>query len=544
MLVLHARNIEKYYGDRQIIELDDLEVFTKDRIGIVGMNGAGKTTLLDMLAGALEPDGGTIERYTEISYIRQFGAGEGETDPKVLKEFGIQNIEHETMSGGELTRLKLSRALGSAKGILFADEPTSNLDIKGIELLQSKLLQNEGAVILISHDRELLDAVCTRIIEIEDGKVKKYKGNYSEYRRLKELERKRQLFEYEQYASEKKRLESTLVEREIHATAIRKTPKRMGNSEARLHKRESTEIQKKLRQAVKSMETRLEKLEVKEKPKEEIEIKMELRRVENPVSKTLIRGRGIHIRFGKRGLLEDASFEINNGSKIALIGENGTGKTTLVKRIIQGHDTINWTQGVRIGYFDQQLEVLKTDKTILENVMETSIQREHIVRTILARLLFKREEVFKKVAVLSGGEKVKVAIAKLITSDVNLLILDEPTNYLDLLSTEALQSLLREYEGTVLMVSHDRRFIDQVATKLLVLENKKLTSFEGNYGQYQQWLEERKKPDNNTEMEELTLRMRLAQITSRLSIPSKGDNMEELDRQFKEITHKLRELRS
>lgn len=544
MLVLHARNIEKYYGDRLIIELDDLEVFNKDRIGIVGMNGAGKTTLLDMLAGALEPDSGIVERYAEISYIRQFEAGEGEADPKVLKEFGIQNIEHETMSGGELTRLKISRALGSAKGILFADEPTSNLDIKGIELLQSKLLQNEGAVILISHDRELLDAVCTRIIEIEDGKVKKYKGNYSEYRRLKELERKRQLFEYEQYTGEKKRLESTLMEREVHAAAIRKTPKRMGNSEARLHKRESTEIQKKLRQAVKSLETRLEKLEIKEKPKDEIEIKMELRQVENPVSKTLIRGRGIHIRFGKRVLLEDASFEINNGSKVALIGENGTGKTTLVKRVIQGHDTINRTQGVRIGYFDQMLEVLKNDRTILENVMETSIQREHIVRTILARLLFKREEVFKKVAVLSGGEKVKVAIAKLITSDVNLLILDEPTNYLDLLSTEAQQSLLREYEGTVLMVSHDRRFIDQVATKLLILENKKLTSFEGNYGQYQQWLEERKKPDNNTEMEELALRMRLAQITSRLSIPSKGDNMEELDRQFKEITHKLRELRS
>ncbi len=544
MLVLHARNIEKYYGDRRIIELDDLEVFSKDRIGIVGMNGAGKTTLLDILAGTLEPDSGVVERYTGISYVHQFEAGEGEADPKVLKEFGIQNIEHETMSGGELTRLKISRALGSAKGILFADEPTSNLDIRGIELLQSKLLKNEGAVILISHDRELLDAVCTRIIEIEDGKVKKYKGNYSEYRRQKELERKRQLFEYEQYTSEKKRLESALMEREVHAAAIRKTPKRMGNSEARLHKRESTEIQKKLRQAVTSMETRLEKLEFKEKPKDEIEIKMELRQVENPVSKILVRGRGIHIRFGKRVLLEDASFEINNGSKVALIGENGTGKTTLIKRIIRGHDTVNRTQGVRIGYFDQMLEVLKSDKTILENVMESSIQREHIVRTILARLLFMREDVFKKVAVLSGGEKVKVAIAKLITADVNLLILDEPTNYLDLLSTEALQSLLREYEGTVLMVSHDRRFIDQVVTKLLILENKRLTSFEGNYGQYQQWLEERKKPNNNIEMEKLTLQMRLAQITSRLSLPSKGDNMEELDRQFKEITHKLRELRS
>lgn len=544
MLVLHARNIEKYYGDRRIIELDDLEVFSKDRIGIVGMNGAGKTTLLDILAGTLEPDSGVVERYTEISYIHQFEAGEGAADPKVLKEFGIQNTEHETMSGGEVTRLKISRALGAAKGILLADEPTSNLDIEGIELLQSKLLKNESAVILISHDRELLDAVCTRIIEIEDGKVKKYKGNYSEYRRQKELERKRQLFEYEQYTSEKKRLESTLMEREVHAAAIRKTPKRMGNSEARLHKRKSTEIQKKLRQAVTSMETRLEKLEIKEKPKDEIEIKMELRQVENPVSKTLIRGRGIHVRFGKRVLLEDASFEISNGSKTALIGENGAGKTTLIKRIIQGHDTINRTLGVRIGYFDQMLAILKSDKTVLENVMESSIQREHIVRTILARLLFKREEVFKKVEVLSGGEKVKVAIAKLITSDVNLLILDEPTNYLDLLSTEALQSLLREYEGTVLMVSHDRRFIDQVATKLLILENKKLTSFEGNYGQYQQWLEERKKPNNNIEMEKLTLEMRLAQITSRLSLPSKGDSMEELDRQFKEITHKLRELRS
>ncbi|MCR4436109.1 MAG: ATP-binding cassette domain-containing protein [Clostridiales bacterium] len=290
------------------------------------------------------------------------------------------------------------------------------------------------------------------------------------------------------------------------------------------------------------METRLEKLEVKERPKDEAEIKMELGQVENPVSKVIASGKGIHIRFGKRVLLEDGSFEVKTRSKTALIGSNGTGKTTLIKRLLEGAEGFNLARSVKIGYFSQGLDLLDDDKTIFENVMAGNVQKEAVVRTILARLLFKREEVFKKASVLSGGERVKVIFAKLMTMDANFLILDEPTNYLDILSVEALQNLLLEYGGTVLLVSHDRRFIDRVADHLLVLEERKLTAFQGNYTQYSEWAANKNRRENGSAVEELMLRMRLAELNSRISFPSKDDNLEELDREFKEIARKLRAL--
>lgn len=540
MLLIHAEDIKKHYGDRLIVEARELKIYSGDRIGIVGMNGAGKTTLMDLLAGALEPDSGKVKRYSECSYIRQFGAGDKEASLKSLKEFGLKGINQETMSGGELTRLRITKELSEEKPLLLADEPTSNLDIRGIELLQKKFLEYRGAVVLISHDRELLDNVCKKIVEIEDGNIKVYPGNYSGYKRQKEMERERELFEYNQYIEEKKRLEDTLKEREVHASSVKKAPKRMGNSEARLHKRSSTEIQKNLRKTANAIETRLEKLEVKSRPKEAMSMKMELDVGAKPVSRIAARGKGINVKFGAKVLFEDASFEIASGSKTALIGGNGTGKTTLAKMIVSGQETIRIANGVRLGYFNQQLKGLDEDGSILENVMSSSGQREYVVRTVLARMLFKREAVLKKVSVLSGGEKVKVALAKLIVSDSNFLLLDEPTNYLDMMSMDALQGLLREYEGTVLMVSHDRRFIDSVADRLLIIEQGKLKEFEGNYGQYAKRLEEVERPKNDRGVEEMVLKMKLAEILSRLSMPSKNDDVEELDRQFKEINSRLK----
>ena len=524
MLLLHARNVKKIYADRLIIEFDDLKIYDRDRIGIVGVNGAGKTTLMDILSGRLEPDEGNVKLYAPISYIKQFG-----TD------------EPEYMSGGEKTRLKIDRELGSGSSILLADEPTTNLDMDGISMLEGKLLQYEGALLLISHDREFLDKLCTRIIEIEEGRLKNYSGNYSDYKRQKEMERERQLFEYESYVDEKKRLERTLMERRLNMGRVRKTPKRMGNSEARLHKRSSTEIQEKLANRVNAVKTRIAKLEKKEKPSDIPQVKMYIHDVAIAVSKTIMRAERLNAGFGSRCLFNNLCLELPTGSRTALIGPNGSGKTTLMRLLVAESKGVRMANGAKVGYFSQELDTLDPGKTILENVLYESVQTESTVRTILARLWIKGTDVFKKVSVLSGGERVKVSFAKILVSDANLLLLDEPTKYLDLYSMEALQSLLKDYPGTILFVSHDRRFVEDAAERVMVLENGKITLFEGGYREYVEKSNKHASPSRDYP-NEMLLRMRLAEIAGKLSSPSKKGDVEELDREYKEICSRLKEL--
>ena len=277
MLNIHAKNIKKYYADRLIFEISDLKIYSGEKIGIVGINGAGKTTFLDILSGNVIPDEGNVKIYAAISYIKQFGTQNTPINSRISKELSVVSEVHEALSGGEKTKLKIARELSQDSTILFADEPTTNLDISSIKIVEEKLVNYTGTLLLISHDRELLDRVCTSIIEIENGSLKFYNGNYLEYKRQKEMEQDRAIFEYEQYISEKKRLKESLIEKNSHAKSIRKAPKRMGNSEARLHKRESNEIQEKLHKSAKSIETRIEKLEKKEKPKDIDSIKIEFK---------------------------------------------------------------------------------------------------------------------------------------------------------------------------------------------------------------------------------------------------------------------------
>lgn len=547
MLLLHAQNVKKYYGDRFILEFDDLKVYDGDRIGIVGLNGAGKTTLMEILTGNITPDEGNVRRFTDLAYIKQFGTTDNKTDGYMAKEFGIKDKDIRYLSGGERTRLKIANQLDKTAGLLFADEPTSNLDIDGISLIEKKFMKYNGALLLISHDRELLDKLCNSILEIENGKVKCYLGNYSSYKQQKDAERERQEFEYEQYVNEKKKLETTINALSNKAGSIKKAPKRMGNSEARLHKRNATEKQEKLHKSVKDMQTRLEKLEIKDKPRALESIKIEFNPVSRPGGKILIKGEDISLSFGNRVLFNKLNFEVANDSKTALIGKNGVGKTTLIKMIISGHPKIKVAAGAQIAYFSQEMEMLDPNQTILENVMKGSRCSQWMARTILARLLFKRDDVYKKVAVLSGGERVKLSIAKLLLSDANLLILDEPTNYLDLFSMETLQSVLKEYEGTMLFTSHDRRFVDSIADRIIIIDNGTAKMFDGNYTEYLNE-SERAMSSKNTEgnikrqEEELILRMRLASIAGKLSKPGKNDNVEQLDAEFKRIVSQLKDL--
>lgn len=287
----------------------------------------------------------------------------------------------------------------------------------------------------------------------------------------------------------------------------------------------------KLDNARKAILSRLEQLEVKEKPREMAQVRIDFSLTDPPANREIVMGDHITFSYGKKLIFENASFSLPKGSKTALIGPNGAGKTTLMELIWSGATGIRLVPKAKIGYFKQNLDTLDLSKTVLENVMETSVQSEKTMRGILARLLIRREDVFKKVSVLSGGERVKLAFAKLFGSPANLLLLDEPTNFLDMPAIEALQQMVEDYEGTVLFVSHDRTFLEECATRILRIEDRKLISFDGSLTE---WEKKQIESKSEKKMDKLLLELRLADVISRLSTPN-CQNKEELEKEFEQL---------
>ena len=547
ILLLECSKIKKFFGGRLVVDLESLRIYSDDRIGMVGPNGAGKTTLLKILSHRLEPDEGWVTRSTKCAYVSQLDPPEKKIiSPEMSSKFGVGTFWNEQMSGGEKTRFKLAASFDAHCPLLFADEPTSNLDLEGIELLERRLAEYQGAFVLIAHDRSFLDRLCNKILEVENGKVKLYNGNYSAYRAQKAEERARAQFEYEQYISEKKRLERVAIERRQKARAIKKAPNRMGPSEARLHKMGSQKAKAALERSVKSIETRIKQLVVKEKPRKEEIIKLDIPEAGKLYSKVVIEGHHLNKSYGDLVIFEDAEFIITNGAKVALLGPNGCGKTTLFKMIMNQEAGISIAPGAEIGYFSQEMSILDENLTILDNVMAESRYEESFARTLLARLLLKRDDVFKPVGVLSGGERVKVSFAKMLLKGLNLLLLDEPTNYLDLNSLEVVEEVLREFDQTLLLVSHDRRLISAVADQIMTIEDHKIKIFPGTYEEFlahkntvldQQGEEEIKAQIN-------LLENRLAGIVGRLSLPSPQDDLEALDEEYYAVLGELNKLKA
>lgn len=526
-ILLSANHIVQYFGERKILEFDKLNVYEGDHIGIVGANGVGKTTLLNILSGELLPDEGNVIREVPVSYFKQFRE---QVDLQSCRKLGLAGkVSRQHLSGGEMTRLGLA-AMNKDSLLTFADEPTANLDADGVELC-CQMLGQCPTLLLISHDRAVLDRLCTRIIEIKDGQLHFYTGNFTAYREQREQACKRQEFEYQQYRLEKSRLEKAARQRSQASQSVRKAPSRMGNSEARLHKRAAGEKMEKLDNARKAMLSRLEQLEEKEKPRAMDRVQIDFSLTDPPANREIVTGTHITFSYGKNQIFENASFSLPKGSKTALVGANGAGKTTLMELIWSGAPGIRLVPKAKIGYFKQSLDTLDLSKTALENVMETSVQSENTMRGILARLLIRREDVFKKAGVLSGGERVKLAFAKLFGSPANLLLLDEPTNFLDMPAIEALQQMVEDYEGTVLFVSHDRTFSDGCATRILRIEDRKLISFDGNLTDW-----EKKQAESKLEkkVDQVLLELRLAEVISRLSAPN-CPNKEELEKEFKQL---------
>ena len=548
-VLLEADHLRKSFGPRQLIDLDHLSVYDGEKIGLIGENGAGKTTLLRLLSGETEADEGTVRRPGSLAFIRQQGKENGEADDQMQALFRVQ-AHRDGLSGGEMTRGRIAAALSARPQLLFADEPTTDLDEEGLALLRKQLRAFPGALVLVSHDRSLLRLLCRRIWYLEDGKITDFPGGYDAFMEERRRQRDRQQFEYDQYRAEQKRLKESVQRMAEKASSVRKAPSRMGNSEARLHKREWTDSVLQLSHAKRTLQNRMEHLEAKEKPRNLPDIRMKLG-VSSPVEAgVVLRVQCERLAAGKTELLSRTAFSLPTGSRTALLGANGCGKTTLL-RVLTGQGgapvcfdgKIQFNPAARIAWFDQHHEkTLDPEKTVLENVMDVSVHPESLARTVLIRLNFRRDDVFKPVSVLSGGERAKVALARLLLMDCNLLLLDEPTNHLDLFTLEELERLLADYGGTILFVSHDEEFVRKTATRIVRFDRRKLVSFEGT-------LDEMKNASRrDTSAEELrlavsALEMRMAALAARMSAPKKGDRPDQLQAEYLEIAEKLRELK-
>lgn len=457
IITIECLNLKKEISGRVLFESEHLTVAKKQRIGIIGVNGSGKTTLINMLLGVDEVYRGKIIKRGTLYYLPQL------IDVKSTK------------SGGEQVKEKLDQAFAHQYDVLLLDEPTTNLDAENIAFLEKRIKHFNGAVIVVSHDRQFLNNICEVTWEIANGMINVFPGKYAEYEAHKEQKKIEQQRKHEKYQQTKQGLEQAIDNKRKSAAKVL-NKKSKSNVEDGISKPHYAKKQKKAAKSAKVLERRLANLKEEEKVTVEKEIVITPKSVKTLSNRVLFRFEELSLQIGNRQLIENFTAELKFGEKIALTGANGVGKTTLLRAILtKENQAISIHPEVKIGYFAQNLAILDADKTILETVMEQAIQPEHLVRTMLANLDFNADTLTKRIAVLSGGEKVRIALIKIIVSDINVLILDEPTNYLDYRLLSVLETILKNYQGTLLLVSHDRAFVQNTVEKIWHLENKHIT---------------------------------------------------------------------
>ncbi len=515
MLLLQANNIVKYYGERTVLSIPSFCVYEGDKIGIVGANGAGKSTLLAVLSGEIMPEEGAVTRKLQPVLLRQMQADAGGKAPR---------------SGGEAQKRRILEQTGDLSAVLFADEPTANLDADGIAWVQRRL-KEAATVLLVSHDRALLDSICTRIVEVEDGVLTEYTGTYTDFLAAKEEKRKEQAAARKAYQTQKAQLEDairTKAQKVAHQRQKKKREYANNLSEARLggHKRKAS--MKKQEQQAKVLAGRRERLETVAAPRERPRMHLDFSLTNPPQSPFVIKCEGLSFSYGNQRVFRNASFQIGRNEKVAVCGVNGCGKSTLFTLLAQGHPAVNLVPKLRLGVLRQDFSQLDLDKTVLENAMSCSIQSREVVRAALAALLFRGEDVHKIAAVLSGGEKMRLALGMLMLSDVNCLLLDEPTNYLDIPSLEAVGEAVKDYPGTILFVSHDSRFVEAIADRKLMIQD-------GTIGDGVAAAEKRHPHDR------LVLELRRVELLSKIGT-AKPEEKEKLELEYRKITELLQAL--
>ncbi len=538
-MLLKANNLEKCYGTKKILSVKKLEIFSDDKIGLIGMNGAGKSTLLKILFGDEKPDSGIVSHFCKISMIKQNRENDGNPDGQKASLFNLKSSA--LKSGGEKTRLSIASALSKNSNLLFADEPTANLDIEGIKIFENELMAFKGAFVLVSHDRELIEKTCNTIWEIDKGSLRIFSGKLSQFEEQKNNERENQSKEYIKYTKKKHELESALNEIKTHAAKMSHIPKGIGSKEARVSFLKAEHSIKKVQNSASAVKKRISMLEEVEKPENITNINIFMGPSESVGGKIMVSANNFSFGFNNKSLFNNVSFSIKTGRRTVIMGPNGCGKSTLASLILKNSmgfktDGLKTHPKIKAGLFSQESETIDISKTPLENMKFVSSKKESELRTILACLLFSKEDIFKPASLLSGGERARLKLAMLMASDLNTIILDEPTNYIDFYTSKALEKLILKYSGTVIIITHDIAFAKNVGENFIFIKNGKVEMFEGTLDQY----ETKEKPakyNQNLSLEKTIIEMELSNLSSKIQNAS-GSEKDQLQKRIDETIKK------
>lgn len=478
-LALEMKNVRVSFKDQDIVEMAHLTVYEGEKIGIIGANGQGKSTLLQLIAEQLKPDYGKIERHIDFEYLRQIGSEAGDAlDYEWLSRMQVPAQAYENLSGGQQRKFMLSQVLAQYPQGLLLDEPTTHLDKESIEELVKEIQYYYGTVLIVSHDRSFLNATVQKIWEVAEGQVTVYSGNYQSYAQEKE----KAALEVVRY-NEKLRKEKALLERAI-ATKEAKIAKQADNVAKNLKRaikpdrysatKSKDSVQKAAQRQVKAMNTRLDKLGDFEKREEERELRFPLPQSLVLHNKFPIMADGLTVKAGEEILLDKVNFQFPLGKVIALSGANGSGKSSLLRKIIAGDDHLTLSPKLKIASYGQLDYELHSELPLLQYLTGQSDYDEPFIRSLLVQLGFNHSQMRTAVHKLSGGQATKAVLAQTFIQPSNLLILDEPTNFIDLETIEALEKFIKSYPGTIILTSHDKAFVEKVADIHYEISEKKL----------------------------------------------------------------------